>query len=144
MIEGAKNNLPDEQAHYAAREIKGIADEVSEGDILLVLISGGGSALLPYPVHGITLQEKLAAVKALSSAGATINELNTVRKNLSGLKGGKLAQAAYPASVLILLFPSQPRSLHKRHIPPPILSGFIFYIFCRRSEVLNVPLTDSR
>ena len=64
-----------------------------------MLISGGGSALLPFPVPGITLEEKLTTIKALASSGATIHELNTVRKNLSDLKGGKLAKAAFPAKV---------------------------------------------
>lgn len=99
VIEGAKKNLPDETAQFAASKIKGIAEGAGEGDLLLVLISGGGSALLPLPAHGITLEEKLTTVKALAKSGATITELNTVRKNLSGLKGGKLAQAAYPAKV---------------------------------------------
>lgn len=64
-----------------------------------MLISGGGSALLPFPVPGITLEEKLTTIKALASSGATIHELNTIRKNLSDLKGGKLAKTAFPAKV---------------------------------------------
>ena len=78
-----------------------IAESVDENDILLVLVSGGGSALLPLPVSEITLQEKLQTTKILSGKGATIVELNTVRKHLSRIKGGKLAHAAYPASVCI-------------------------------------------
>ena len=66
-----------------------------------MLISGGGSALLPFPVPGITLEEKLKTIKALASSGATIHELNTIRKNLSDLKGGKLAKAAFPAKVCV-------------------------------------------
>ena len=68
-----------------------------------MLISGGGSALLPFPAAGITLEEKLKTIKAVASSGATIHELNTVRKNLSDLKGGKLAKAAFPAKVCIPL-----------------------------------------
>lgn len=101
IIEGAKNNLPDEMAQYAASRIKEVAESMSNQDILLVLISGGGSALLPYPVEGITLEEKLKTIKVLASRGATIHELNTVRKNLSDIKGGKLAEAAFPAKVYI-------------------------------------------
>ena len=93
------NNLPDDKAYYAASRIKQIAEDVGENDILVVLVSGGGSALLPFPVAGITLDDKLRTIKALASSGATIHELNIVRKNLSGLKGGKLAKAAFPAKV---------------------------------------------
>lgn len=103
IIEGAKNNLPDEMAQYAASRIKEVAESMSNQDILLVLISGGGSALLPYPVEGITLEEKLKTIKVLASRGATIHELNTVRKNLSDIKGGKLAEAAFPAKVVTLI-----------------------------------------
>ena len=63
------------------------------------IILGGGSALLPCPVAPISLEEKLQVTKALARKGATIAELNTVRKNLSTLKGGGLAQLAYPAQV---------------------------------------------
>ena len=101
VIEGAMNNYPDENAQSAAVKIMKVAESVKKNDILLVLVSGGGSALLPLPVSEITLQEKLQATKILSNKGATIVELNTVRKHLSKIKGGKLAQAAYPASVRI-------------------------------------------
>ena len=86
-------------AQYAASRIRDVAESMGNQDILMVLISGGGSALLPYPVAGITLEEKLKTIKVLASSGATIHELNTVRKNLSDLKGGKLAKAASPAKV---------------------------------------------
>ena len=101
VVEGAKDNYPDENAQSAALKIMNIAESVKKSDILLVLVSGGGSALLPLPVSEITLLEKIQTTKILSRKGATIFELNTVRKHLSRIKGGKLALAAYPASVRI-------------------------------------------
>lgn len=103
IIEAAKDNYPDEKAQSAARKIMNIAQSVKKEDILVVLVSGGGSALLPLPVSDITLEEKLQTTKVLSKKGASIFELNTVRKHLSQIKGGKLAEAAYPASVITLI-----------------------------------------
>ncbi|XP_072025758.1 glycerate kinase-like [Amphiura filiformis] len=103
IMEGAKNNLPDAHALRAANQIAEIAGNLTEKDILIVLVSGGGSALLPCPVPPISLEEKEQVTKALAMKGATISELNTVRKNLSTLKGGGLAQLAYPAQVVSLI-----------------------------------------
>lgn len=73
MFEGAKNNLPDENSLYAASKIKDLAMSLkSEDDLLLVLISGGGSALLPAPIYPLSLNGKLQVIKDLSFAGATI------------------------------------------------------------------------
>lgn len=99
IIEGAAHNLPDERSQYAANQIQKIAESVKEEDLLIVLISGGGSALLPSPVDSITLNDKLKTIKAVASSGGDIKELNTIRKNLSKLKGGRLAELAYPAKV---------------------------------------------
>ncbi|XP_020484641.1 glycerate kinase [Labrus bergylta] len=103
VMEGAKNNLPDTDAQKAAEEIKQLASELTENDILLVLISGGGSALLPAPILPISLKEKLDVTRKLAAAGATIQELNTVRRALSFLKGGGLAHFAHPAKVVALI-----------------------------------------
>eukprot|EP00057_Strongylocentrotus_purpuratus_P013548 XP_011668022.1 PREDICTED: glycerate kinase [Strongylocentrotus purpuratus] len=103
LIEGAKNNLPDSNSLQAAAEISSLASKLSGEDILLVLISGGGSALLPSPIPPVTLVEKLHVIKLLASRGATIEQLNTVRKNLSTLKGGRLAAMARPAKVISLI-----------------------------------------
>ncbi|KAJ0039416.1 hypothetical protein NL108_015175 [Boleophthalmus pectinirostris] len=103
IIEGAKHNLPDDDALKAAEKIKQLASGLSQKDLLLVLISGGGSALLPSPVPPISLQEKLDVTRRLAGAGATIQELNTVRRALSLLKGGGLAHFAHPAQVVALI-----------------------------------------
>ena len=103
VYEGAQNNLPDAQALQAAKEIASLVSSVSCEDILLVLISGGGSALLPLPVKGISLAEKLESIKQIAAAGATIQELNTVRKKLSALKGGKLAQLSSTSNIVSIV-----------------------------------------
>ncbi|NWU76389.1 GLCTK kinase, partial [Onychorhynchus coronatus] len=104
VIEGAKNNLPDAEALKGAVAIQQLAESLTAADLLLVLISGrGGSALLPAPIPPILLEEKEKLTKMLASRGAAIQELNIVRKTLSMLKGGGLAQLAYPARVVSLI-----------------------------------------
>ncbi|NWI86598.1 GLCTK kinase, partial [Pitta sordida] len=103
VIEGAKNNLPDEEALKGAVAIQQLAESLNADDLLLVLISGGGSALLPAPIPPILLKEKEKLTKMLASRGAAIQELNIVRKTLSMLKGGGLAQLARPAQVVSLI-----------------------------------------
>ncbi|XP_075820904.1 glycerate kinase isoform X2 [Microtus pennsylvanicus] len=103
VFEGAEDNLPDHDALRAALAIQQLAEGLTADDLLLVLISGGGSALLPAPIPPVTLEEKQMLTKLLAAHGATIQELNTIRKALSQLKGGGLAQAAYPAQVVSLI-----------------------------------------
>ncbi|NXK16296.1 GLCTK kinase, partial [Arenaria interpres] len=103
VIEGAKNNLPDPEALKGAVAIQELAEGLTADDLLLVLISGGGSALLPAPIPPILLKEKEKLTKMLASRGAAIQELNIVRKTLSLLKGGGLARLAYPAQVVSLI-----------------------------------------
>ncbi|NXN56666.1 GLCTK kinase, partial [Rynchops niger] len=103
VIEGAKNNLPDPEALKGAVAIQELAGGLTADDLLLVLISGGGSALLPAPIPPILLKEKEKLTKMLASRGAAIQELNIVRKTLSLLKGGGLARLAYPAQVVSLI-----------------------------------------
>jgi glycerate 2-kinase len=76
---------------------------VAPGDVVLALISGGGSALLPAPVAGVTLADKAAASRLMLGAGLDITEMNSVRQHLSRLKGGGLARAAAPARVVALI-----------------------------------------
>lgn len=106
IIEGAAGNLPDEKSLQAAIEIKDKVSSLGEHDILLVIVTGGGSALLPLPIEPITLEEKSSLIRQLSRAGATINELNTVRIVLSQVKGGKLAEMGKNAHKIISLIVS--------------------------------------
>jgi hydroxypyruvate reductase len=95
--------VPDERGAAAAREIHALAESAGGDDLVLVLVSGGGSALTPAPVPPITLGDKQALTRLLLAAGATINQLNAVRKHSSLLKGGQLARAAAPARIEALL-----------------------------------------
>ena len=95
--------LPDQHSTAAARAALDLLGEAGENDLVLCLISGGGSALLELPAVGVTLEDEQATIDALLSCGADINELNTVRKHLSAIKGGRLAQAAKPAQLFTLI-----------------------------------------
>lgn len=103
LLEGATNNLPDEAAQRTASLIADFATALTKDDILIILISGGGSALLPSPIPPVTLADIAQVTKMLSRNGATIQELNIVRKHLEQLKGGGLARLAYPAMVVSLI-----------------------------------------
>ncbi|XP_065205849.1 glycerate kinase [Planococcus citri] len=103
VFEGGKDNLPDEDSFKAASCIRNLAEKLKLGDLMIVLVSGGGSALLPYPLPPITIEEKINTIKMIANAGADIVELNTVRKELSALKGGKLARLAYPSTTVALI-----------------------------------------
>lgn len=96
VCQGAANNLPDRNAEHTAHEITSLVRGLQADDLLFVVVSGGGSALLPFPMEPVTLDEKFSVIKSLSNAGATINELNSVRKRLSAVKGGKLGRLSYP------------------------------------------------
>lgn len=99
----AGHPVPDERGAAAARAIHALARSAVAEDLVLVLVSGGGSALTPAPVPPITLGDKQAMTRLLLAAGATINQLNAIRKHVSLLKGGQLARAASPARVEALL-----------------------------------------
>lgn len=99
----AGHPLPDRSGEAAAREIMGLLASATEKDLVMACISGGGSALLPAPSKPVTLDQKEKLTKALLAAGATIHEINTLRKHLSLTKGGNLMRLAYPAFVVNLL-----------------------------------------
>jgi len=95
--------VPDERGVEGARRIAEIAHESGPRDLLLCVISGGASALMPLPVAGMTLDGKKAITRQLLASGATIHEMNTVRKHLSAIKGGHLAALGAPATVVALI-----------------------------------------
>jgi glycerate 2-kinase len=107
VIEAA-HPVPDEAGRDAAKRIFELVQGLTEDDLVLCLISGGGSSLLALPAEGVTLEDKQAMNKALLASGATISEMNTVRKHLSAIKGGRLARAAYPAKVIALMISDVP------------------------------------
>lgn len=99
----ASHPLPDLAGFHAAQKITTIAKNAQTGELVLVLISGGGSALIPCPANAISLEEKIATTNLLLSCGATIHEINCVRKHLSQLKGGQLAKLISPAKCHALI-----------------------------------------
>jgi hydroxypyruvate reductase len=107
-IAEAAHPVPDAAGLKAAERILKLAPSAGPDDTVLCLISGGGSALLPLPLDGIRLEDKQQVNRALLASGATITEMNTVRRHLSAIKGGRLAAAAYPARILTLLISDVP------------------------------------
>lgn len=99
----AGHPLPDQRGLKAAQKIAERIQCIPTGELVLFLISGGGSALLPYPVDGVSLTDKIATTQLLLACGATINEINCVRKHLSRLKGGGLARLAAAADLHALI-----------------------------------------
>ncbi|HUB65064.1 MAG TPA: glycerate kinase [Methylocella sp.] len=104
----ASHPVPDAAGQEAARRILAMVEGLSPDDLVLCLISGGGSALLALPADGVTLADKQIINKALLKSGATISEMNCVRRHLSAIKGGRLAAAAAPARVTALLISDVP------------------------------------
>lgn len=104
----AAHPVPDGAGQEAARRILELAQGLGPDDLALCLISGGGSALLSLPGPGLTLADKQATAKALLRSGATIHEMNAVRKHLSAIKGGRLAAAIAPARAVTLLISDVP------------------------------------
>jgi len=99
----AGHPLPDPKGLEGARKIKDLLTDTGPKDLVLFLISGGGSALLPLPADGITLEEKQELTQLLLDCGADIKEINTIRKHISQMKGGWLARWAYPSTVITFI-----------------------------------------
>jgi glycerate-2-kinase len=99
----ASHPIPDESGVEGTRKMLDIAENAGENDLVICLISGGGSSLMPMPRGEITIADKRRITEDLLKCGATINEINTVRKHISEFKGGWLAKKAYPATILNLI-----------------------------------------
>jgi len=104
----AAHPVPDEAGLAAARRIRDQVTGLSADDTVLCLISGGGSALLALPLPGITLEDKQSVNRELLKSGASISEMNCVRRHLSAIKGGRLAAMCHPAKVVTLLISDVP------------------------------------
>jgi glycerate 2-kinase len=104
----AAHPVPDQAGMTAARRILALVQGLSADDLVICLISGGGSSLLALPLDGVTLADKQDLNRALLKSGATIGEMNCVRRHLSAVKGGRLAAACHPARVLTLLISDVP------------------------------------
>lgn len=99
----AGHPVPDERSVAAAKQALEIASRADDEDVLLVLLSGGASSLMALPVAGLTLESKQETVRTLLAAGADITELNTVRKHLSAIKGGRLAAASRAVTLTVAI-----------------------------------------
>lgn len=95
--------IPDEKGVSGSEEIAGLLEQLGENDLVICVISGGGSALLPSPAEGISLEDKQKMTNLLLECGANINEINAIRKHISKLKGGGIARLAYPSTVVALI-----------------------------------------
>ena len=104
----AAHPVPDENSMLAAERLLAAVQGLSADDLVLCLISGGGSSLLCLPIEGMSLTEKRALNEALLSSGAPIGEMNLIRRHLSRIKGGRLAAAAYPARMVTLAISDVP------------------------------------
>jgi glycerate 2-kinase len=104
----AAHPVPDAAGEAVARRILDLVQGLGPDDLVLALMSGGGSALLALPAPGLTLDDKQAVNKALLRSGASIDEMNCVRKHLSAIKGGRLAAAAHPARLVALMISDVP------------------------------------
>jgi glycerate 2-kinase len=107
-IAEAAHPVPDAAGLRSAERMLELVGNLQADDLVLCLISGGGSALLPLPAQGLTLDMKQSVSRALLASGATISEMNCVRRHLSAIKGGRLAAACHPARVLTLLISDVP------------------------------------
>lgn len=108
QIVEAAHPVPDLAGLFAAQRMLELVSDLTPDDVVMCLISGGGSSLLPLPLAGVSLDDKQHVNRLLLASGATISEMNTVRRHLSAIKGGRLAAACFPAKVINLLLSDVP------------------------------------
>jgi len=99
----AGHPLPDQNGVEGTKKILGLLKQARDKDLIFSLISGGGSALLPQPAFQISLEEKQAVTRSLLECGASIDEINAIRKHISASKGGQMARSAFPATTVNLM-----------------------------------------
>ncbi|MGM0454165.1 MAG: glycerate kinase type-2 family protein [Thermodesulfobacteriota bacterium] len=99
----AGHPVPDDAGRKAAEAILSLAGSAGPKDLVICLLSGGGSALMPLPADLVTMEEKQETIRKLLACGAAIDEINAIRKHISAIKGGQLARAAHPATILTLI-----------------------------------------
>ena len=102
-LQHASHPIPDISGVKGASRMLDLVSQAKENDLIICLLSGGGSSLMPQPCSGVSLQDKRQITDALLKSGATINEINAVRKHISGFKGGWLAKKSYPATLVNLI-----------------------------------------
>jgi glycerate 2-kinase len=102
-LQHASHPIPDVSGVKGASQMLDLVSQAEKSDLIICLLSGGGSSLMPLPCSDVSLEDKRRVTDALLKSGATINEINTVRKHISGFKGGWLAKKAYPATVVNLI-----------------------------------------
>jgi glycerate-2-kinase len=144
----ASHPVPDQASVDAAERILELASGAGRDDLVVCLISGGASALLSLPAEGITLADKQGITKALLKSGASIHEMNKVRKSLSRIKGGRLALAAAPARVVTYVISDVPGDDPAGigsgpSIPEPQDVGEVFTILDRYGIEIAAPVRDA-
>src|SRR5690606_28126525 len=132
IIEAA-HPVPDEAGLQASKRLFDAVSNLTEDDLVVALISGGGSALLPSPPAGMTLEDEIAVNKALLASGAPTSAMNAIRKHLSTIKGGRLAAAAHPAKVFSLVASAIPGDN-----PASVASGPTVPDATNRDEALKI------
>jgi len=136
--------IPSEKGLKAANRVLELSRNLKHDDLVLFLLSGGASALLPMPHEGITLEDKIETTKLLLKAGATIHEVNTIRKHISAIKGGRLAEILQPATVIGLIISDVPGDNLEvigsgPTVPDPTTFNDAYNVLLRRNIADKVP-----